>query len=155
MMSGLRLRPSFETRSSIAPQDEDPGTESRNAGFTMIEVLIALAVVAISLSALASLMASNRRVAGAIDTHLSLVETTRGIGTALPDRDKLNRNLSGESGEFRWGVGIYPFNGNLVDPGLPTPWIPQVVTMRVQAPDGTAMQVNTVRLRPRPPQAPQ
>lgn len=132
-----------------------PAEEPPEAGFTMIEVLIALAVVAISLSALGSLMASNRRVAGAIDTHLSLVETTRGIGTALPDRDKLNRSLAGESGEFRWGVGISPFNGNLVDPALQTPWIPQVVTMRVQAPDGTALQVNTVRLRPRPQPAPQ
>lgn len=132
-----------------------PAEEPPEAGFTMIEVLIALAVVAISLSALGSLMASNRRVAGAIDTHLSLVETTRGIGTALPDRDKLNRSLAGESGEFRWGVGISPFNGNLVDPTLQTPWIPQVVTMRVQAPDGTALQVNTVRLRPRPQPAPQ
>lgn len=132
-----------------------PAEEPRDAGFTMIEVLIALAVVAISLSALSSLMASNRRVAGAIDTHLSLIETLRGVVTALPDRAKLVRNLSGESGEFRWGVAVLPFVGNLVDPGLQTPWIPQTVIMRVQAPDGTALQVNTVRLRPRPQQVPQ
>src|SRR5947208_469304 len=30
-------------------------------------------------------MASNRCVAGSLDTHLSLVETARGIETALPD----------------------------------------------------------------------
>jgi general secretion pathway protein I len=123
--------------------------EAANAGFTLIEVLIALAIVAISLAALGSLMASNRRVATSLDTHLSLVETARGIETALPDRAALVGNLSGESGDYRWGVFVRPFASNLVDPRVPTPWVPQGVSVRVQSPEGVAIQVDTVRLQKR------
>ena len=132
-----------------------PPDDFRTAGFTMIEVLIALAVVAISMSALASLMASNRRVAGTIDTHLSLVETVRATETALPDRGASASALSGESGDYRWAVAMRPFVGNLVAPGISTPWIPQIVTVRVQSPTGVGLQINTVRLRPRPVQTSQ
>lgn len=132
--------------SQSAARKPEPGVE----GFTLIEVLIALAIVAISLAALGSLMASNRRVAKSLDTHLSLVETARGIETALPDRAALVGNLAGESGDYRWGVFVRPFVSNLVDPRLPTPWIPQAVSVRVQSPEGVAIQVETVRLQKRP-----
>jgi general secretion pathway protein I len=119
-------------------------------GFTLIEVLIALVVVSISLAALGQLMASNRRVASSLDTHLSLVETARGIETALPDRAALVGNMAGESGDYRWGVFVRPFVSNLVDPNLATPWLPQAVAIRVQSPEGVSIQVDTVRLQARP-----
>jgi general secretion pathway protein I len=121
-------------------------------GFTLIEVLVALVIVSVSLAALGSLMASNRRVAGSLETHLSLIETARGIGTALPDRSALVGNMAGESGDYRWGVFVRPFVSNLVDPNIPTPWIPQTVVIRVQSPQGVSLQVNTVRLQARPQQ---
>ena len=97
-------------------------------------------------------MASNRRVAASLDTHLSLVETARGIETALPDRAVLAGDSSGESGEYRWAVLTRPFATNLVDPALPTPWVPQFVAIRVQSPEGVSVQVNTIRLQARPQQ---
>ncbi|MEA2839430.1 MAG: ral secretion pathway protein [Methylobacteriaceae bacterium] len=130
-------------------QSAAPETSTSSEGFTLIEVLIALVVVAISLAALASLMSSNRRVAASLDTHLSLVETARGIETALPDRAALAGNSVGESGDYRWGVFVRPFVSNLVDPQLPTRWIPQAVTIRVQSPEGVSLQVDTVRLQAR------
>jgi general secretion pathway protein I len=130
-------------------QSAAPETSTGNEGFTLIEVLVALVIVAISLAALASLMSSNRRVAASLDTHLSLVETARGIETALPDRAALAGNSAGESGDYRWGVFVRPFVSNLVDPQLPTPWIPQAVTIRVRSPEGVSVEVNTVRLQAR------
>jgi general secretion pathway protein I len=97
-------------------------------------------------------MASNRRVAASLDTHLSLVETARGIETALPDRAVIAGDSAGESGDYRWGVFVRPFVSNLVDPNLPTPWIPQAVAIRVQSPTGISIQVDTVRLQARPKQ---
>ena len=55
------------------------------AGFTIIEVLVALAVVAISLSSIGMLMATTvRGTARSIERQLTELETTRGILAALP-----------------------------------------------------------------------
>jgi general secretion pathway protein I len=130
-------------------QSAAPESDAGNEGFTLIEVLVALVVVTISLAALSQLMASNRRVASSLDTHLALVETARGIETALPDRAVIAGDSTGESGEYRWGVFVRPFISNLVDPQLPTPWIPQAVAIRVQSPTGVSIQVDTIRLQAR------
>jgi general secretion pathway protein I len=133
-------------------QSAAPESRRGSEGFTLIEVLVALVIVTVSLAALGSLMASNRRIAASLDTHLSLVETARGIETALPERGALAGNMAGESGDYRWGVFVRPFVSNLVDPSIPTPWIPQAIVIRVQSPQGVFLQVDTVRLQPRPQQ---
>ena len=119
------------------------------AGFTLIEVLIALAIVSISLAAIGSLMASTLRSMRSIDQHFALVETARAIETGLPDRGELTGGLAGELAGHRWRVDVAPFIANFVDPRLPTAWVPQTVVIRVQSPGGSILQVNTVRLRRR------
>jgi general secretion pathway protein I len=81
---------------SSAPSGE-VGTRARScatqrrgqntAGFMLVEVLVALAVVAVALAAIGSLIATTVRGARSLDTHLMLAETARMIATALPDRD--------------------------------------------------------------------
>jgi general secretion pathway protein I len=120
------------------------------AGFTLIEALIALAVVAVSLTAIGSLMAATVRGTGSIDQHLGLVETARAIEAGLPDRSDLAvGRLDGAVGGYRWQVEVLPFRTNLVDPQLATPWVPQAVLITVQAPGGQILHINTVRLRRR------
>jgi len=125
----------------------------RGRGFTLIEVLVALAVVAISLAAIGSLIAVTTRGARAVGLHLTLVETARTIVTGLPERDQLvPGNFSGEAAGHRWRVDVMPFYADFVDQREPTNWIPQTVVVRVQSPAGKVLQVNTVRLRRRPTQ---
>jgi general secretion pathway protein I len=120
-------------------------------GFTLIEVLVALSVVAISLAAIGSLIAVTTRGARAVGLHLTLLETARMILTGLPDRDQLvPGNFTGESAGHRWRVDVLPFNADFVDP-TQTIWLPQTVVVRVQSPAGKVLQVNTVRLRKKPP----
>jgi general secretion pathway protein I len=119
------------------------------AGFTLIEVLIALAVVSISLAAIGSLVAETARATRSIDQRFALVETARAIETGLPNRGGLIGGLSGDLGGHRWRVDVAPFLANFVDLRLPSPWVPQTVVIRVQAPGGAILQVNTVRLRRR------
>ena len=120
------------------------------AGFTLIEVLVALSVVAVSLASIGSLIATTVRGTRSLDTHLTQVETARAITTALPDRDQLKPGtISGEVAGHRWRVDVLPFIAANVDPRQPTPWVPQTVVVRVQSPAGPIMQINTVRLRRR------
>ena len=124
------------------------GTE----GFTLIEVLVALSVVAVTLSAIGSLIAVTIRGARSVSGHLALVETARSIMTGLPDREQLGQgNFSGEAAGHRWRVDVLPFYADFVDPQK-TEWIPQTVVVRVQSPSGPILQINTVRLRRVPPQ---
>jgi general secretion pathway protein I len=119
------------------------------AGFTLIEVLIALAIMSIALAAIGSLMASTVRAMRSIDQRFALVETARAIEAGLPDRNELSGALSGDLAGHRWRVDVSPFVANFVDPRLPSPWVPQTVVVRVQSPGGAILQVNTIRLRRR------
>ena len=120
------------------------------AGFTLIEVVVALAVIAVALAAIGSLIGTTVRGARSIDVHMNLVETARMIGTALPDRASLKTgNFSGELQGHQWRVDVLPFIFTNLDPRLPTPWVAQTVTVRIQSPEGPMFRVMTVRLRRR------
>lgn len=119
-----------------------------SAGFTLIEVLVALAVLAVSLAAIGSLVATNIRATRALDQRLALSATARAILTGLPDREQLAvSNSSGEIARHRWRLDVLPFVADFVDPRRATPWEPQAVVLRVQSPTGQVLRLDTVRLR--------
>ena len=118
------------------------------AGFTLIEVVVALAVVAISLVSIGSLIATTVRGTRALDRHIALIETARAIETGLPDRDQLEvGNISGETANHRWRIDVIPFATKPVDARQSEPWIPQAVVILVESPSGTIIRIDTVRLR--------
>ena len=118
------------------------------AGFTLIEVLVALAVVAVSLTAIGSLVATNARGTRALDQRLALVEATRAILTGLPDREQIvPGSLSGEYNYHHWQVDTAPFAANFIDPRRATPWTPEAIVVSVQSPSGRVLRIETVRLR--------
>src|SRR3954471_19897836 len=117
-------------------------------GFTLIEVLVALSVLAISLAAIGSLISVTTRGGRAVGLYPSRAVSARPLFTGLPDRDQLAPgNMSGESASHRWRVDVLPFYADFVDPRDPTVWTPQTVVVRVESPSGKVLQVNTVRLR--------
>jgi len=120
------------------------------AGFTLIEVVVALALIAVALTAIGSLIATTIRGTRSLDQHLSLAETARAIEAALPGREELPLgSTSGEMAGHRWRLDVRPFRASFVDPRLPSPWVPQSVVITVRAPDGPLLQINTVRLQRR------
>jgi general secretion pathway protein I len=121
-----------------------------SAGFTLIEVVVTLAVIAAMLLSIGSLVSVAVRGTHALDDHLVLVETARAIEAGLPDRNSLTvGTLSGERNGQLWRVDVQPFPGQL-DAQAQTPWLPLTASITVQTPDGTRLTVTTVRLGRRP-----
>jgi general secretion pathway protein I len=124
-------------------------TRYDDRGFTLVELLIALAVAAVLLSAIGSVIATTSRVARSLDGKLALVQTARSISTSLPARQQLGLGTSsGQLEAHRWRMEVRPFTASFIDPRRPAPWTPQNVLITVQSPSGQIAEFHTVRLRP-------
>jgi general secretion pathway protein I len=122
----------------------------KNAGFTIIEVLIAIAVVAISLTAIGALIGTTTRGVRSLEQHVALVETARTVVASLPSRTQLSLGeVVGELYGSRWRMGVSPFFGNAAALAPESPWIPATISIRVQSPSGAILNLETVRLRRR------
>jgi general secretion pathway protein I len=131
------------------PQIDDP-----QAGFTIIEVLIALAVVALGIVAIGSVVSTNVRGVRSLEQHVALMQTARSVMvTGIPPRAELDPGaLSGQINDHRWQIDIGPLSGDWVVPNADVPWIPQLVKIHVQSPSGGAFDLQTIRLMHRPSQ---
>lgn len=129
-----------------------------DAGFTIIEVLIALAVVAISVVAIGSVMSTNVRGVLSLERHVALMQTTRMVmATKIPPRSVLTPGtISGEEGGYRWTIDIAPLGGDdadkRADKDSGAKWTPELVRVRVRSPFGAVSDLRTVRLIGRPTQ---
>ena len=119
-------------------------------GFTLIEALVALSVVAVVLAPIGALIASSARGARSIEAHLTRLETARSIMTALPSRDQLAPGaLSGQIARHLWRVDVLPFAAQGPGPLGHVQWVPQAVVVTVKAPSGAPLEINTIRLQRR------
>ena len=119
------------------------------AGFTLIEALVALAIIAIVLGTIGSVIAVTTKGTRSIDQHLALAGTAETLLADLPARGQLKPGLqSGQLAGSRWRVDIAPMN---VAGGHPATdrFVPLAVNLRLQRADGSAIQVTTVKLVPR------
>ena len=116
--------------------------------FTMIEAVIALALVTVVLAAIGSLVATNVRGARILEQHVALTETARLIASGIPHNGgPLPDDLAGEISGHRWQMRISPFLGDQVIPE--SRFIPQRIELRVQSPSGAIVSFETVRLQNR------
>jgi general secretion pathway protein I len=135
------------------------------AGFTLIEVLVAIAVLAVVLGAIGAVVGNTVRTIHSVDRRLPLLETAQSLIASLPARNALQPGTqSGMSGEFRWRIDAVLLNSNVPDnnaaaalsaaaTGAPpkVSWMPLAITVRVQGSEGPPVRLDTVRLIPRPP----
>ena len=117
-------------------------------GFTLIEALVALAIVAAVLGSIGTVIATTVKGTRGIDQRLELSGTAESLLAALPARTLLKPGRqSGELAGHRWRIDVLPMNVAVASDAPQTGrFVPLAVTMRLQAPGGPAMQVTTVRL---------
>jgi general secretion pathway protein I len=126
----------------------EPDKDGRDAGFTLIESLVALTVVAVALTSIGMLIGVNIRATRSLDQRLALIESTRVLLAGLPGRDQLALgDTTGQLADQRWRLDVMPFAADFVDPSGTAPWVPEAVVLRMQAPTGEILRVDTVRLR--------
>lgn len=116
-------------------------------GFTLVESLVALAVVMILLSAIGGLSASSRRAGLYVERHVTDVENAQQILAGLPARAELaNGSLSGEAAGYHWRLEAEPFKADFVDPRAQTRWTPETIVITVQGPSGPPLSLDMIRL---------
>jgi general secretion pathway protein I len=120
------------------------------AGFTLIEALVALAIVAAVLSSIGTVIATTVKGTRSIEQRLALTGAAETLLAALPARNQLKPGRqSGETAGHRWRIDVSPMR--VAEPGDPPQarrFVPLAVDVRLQMPGGPAMQVTTVRLVP-------
>jgi general secretion pathway protein I len=131
-----------------------PPIDGRDAGFTIIEVLVALAVVAVSIVAIGSVMSTNVRGVRSLEQHVTLMQTARTVMTVgIPPRAELGPGvLSGQIDDYKWTIDVGPMGEGWDVPGADVAWIPALVRIRVRSSSGAESDLRTVRLMRRPPQ---
>jgi general secretion pathway protein I len=116
-----------------------------SAGFTLIEALVALAIVAAVLGSIGSVIATTAKGTRSLDQRLALTGVAETVLASLPARNLLQPGRqSGEIAGHRWRIDVMPMT--IADAGR---FMPLAINLRVQAPGGGAVQLTTVRLVPR------
>ena len=122
--------------------------DGRAAGFTIIEVLVALAVVAISIVAIGSVMSTNVRGVRTLEQHVTLMQTVRSVMAAeVPPHAEIGFGTwSGNTDGHQWKINVGPMGDQWNAGGEDVTWIPALVRIQVRSPSGAVIDLSTVRL---------
>jgi general secretion pathway protein I len=119
--------------------------QEADAGFTLIEAVIALALVSILLAAIGAVVASNSRGASKLEQHVALIQATRLVSATIPRAGEMPPGDSaGEIAGYRWQTRITPFDELPAIAGAM--FVPQRVQLRVRSPSGVVQSLETIRL---------
>jgi general secretion pathway protein I len=122
----------------------------RTAGFTLVEALAALTVMAIAMTAIGALANSSMHASLYVGRHLAEIETAHKIMAGMPSRkDLASESLTGILDNHQWRIDSAPFVNALVQPGAPVVWEPRRLALRVWSPSGAVVEIDTIRLKKR------
>ena len=116
------------------------------AGFTLLEALVALAVMGAGLAAIGTLANSSLRVGLHTERHLAEIESARKIIAGMPARNALPYGrLTGSVDAHQWRIDSAPVSTTAASGE--TLWTPQSIALLVRSPYGATIEIDTIRLR--------
>jgi general secretion pathway protein I len=116
------------------------------AGFTLLEALVALAVMGAGLAAIGTLANSSLHVGLHTERHLAEIESARKIIAGMPGRNALPYGrLTGSVDAHEWRIDSAPVSTTAA--GGETSWTPQSIALLVRSPFGATIEIDTIRLR--------
>lgn len=119
-------------------------------GFTIIEALIALAIVSSAVTAIGSVFATTALGVRSAEQHLSLVQIARGVVAALPLNNSLVlRNISGETEGYQWQIKPSLFLAASQEQAGGSGSVPVKLDVEIRSPSGAVIHLETIRLQPR------
>lgn len=125
-----------------------PERQDAQAGFTLVEVLVALAVAAICIAAITLVSGGSARTVRTLEQRVALLQVARAVETGIPPRQNLAvGRIDGELAGHPWRMDVRPLDVGEVPAS--TRWVPRNVLIRVAGPSGALVTVETVRLVPR------
>ncbi|WP_136626652.1 prepilin-type N-terminal cleavage/methylation domain-containing protein [Bradyrhizobium macuxiense] len=118
-------------------------------GFTLIEALVALAIIATVLSSIGAVIGTTVQGTRTINQRLMLDGAAETLLAALPGRNALRPGRqTGELAGHRWRIDVAPISGASGDT-RPSRFVPLAVNMWMQGPSGAQILFTTVRLVPK------
>lgn len=116
------------------------------AGFTLIEVLVALGVCGLGLAAIAPVVAANAQRVRQSDSRLALAAAGRAVIESLPPRGEMREGArEGDLNGAHWRMSTTAMPG-AADAAPASPWIAYRVAVDLTMPDGAASRIETIRL---------
>lgn len=120
----------------------DPAT-----GFTLLEALVALAILGAVLGVIGSAVATTIRGIRNADMRLMMNETGHVLLASIPRRDRLNVGTqTGELGEFRWRMDVRAMPLSVNAGEAAATWQTLAIDLKLRHARGAALQMQTYRL---------
>jgi prepilin-type N-terminal cleavage/methylation domain-containing protein len=155
----VRLRGRRMTGSVRALDGESEKKGDRTRGFSLAEVLVALAVAAMMAALLTRFVAGTRFHAAQVRERVELWTFSQSILDGLPTTLSPGTS-SGQIGAYRWRTEISPITPDAVAPtearsaqstledtaAASTPWVLYRVKVQIEAPSGRQYAADTIRI---------
>lgn len=129
-----------------------PSTARRQQGMTLLEILVALAIMAISLGMIYRATGSNARSVGDLDRYQYAVQLAQSI---MDSRDSVYEggwNEAGENYGYQWSVQSAPYKTDVGEgPNIPPLHEVRIAVTWSEGERARTFELTTLRAQRRPP----
>jgi prepilin-type N-terminal cleavage/methylation domain-containing protein len=123
-----------------------PDRQARRAGFTLLEALVALALILAFAAAVVPFLFQSRSIMHLAERRVAAHMLLRSLVAAPFDRAAVAKVREGETSGLRWRVVAQPVALPMLPPAVGVNWVPVRIVATVSWAPGRVVSVETIRL---------